>query len=137
MFDTNTARATSALRLVDAMSAISIIGLGVAGAVPTACLSGPDGADTEKFVCRIADMDGSTDLMTDLTSSGSEQDRIGLLGLAVMSGGVSAAEWYAANAVQDTDGTVTLSLANGTIKLRDHQDLWAVFAGTIFDALIF
>lgn len=96
------------------------------------------GAGSDRFVFRSVDLDGGSDLITDFTRSGEEQDRLDLRQLELLSDGMSADEWVAAHVHADTDATVTMDLADTSVTFlaREEDDANALFADVV-DGLMF
>ncbi|MEM7058753.1 MAG: calcium-binding protein [Pseudomonadota bacterium] len=116
----------------------------MAGGADRDFLRGGTGADvmtggggSDRFAFRLADLDGSTDVITDLTRKASELDQIDLSDLDLLAGGQSAVDWAAQNLTQSADFTVTLILGSGVIELIDSSNHEDAFADHVFDALIF
>ena len=80
------------------------------------------GEDADVFVFNLADLDGSTDTIVDLTLSGADQDRIDLTDLALLSEGQTEAEWIQANA-QQIGADIALDLGNGALVLENVGSL--------------
>lgn len=87
------------------------------------------GADSDKFVFRLDDLDGSTDVITDLTHHGVELDVIDLRALNITAQDVT---------MTYQDHGVTLSFGQNTLRLEDHNDKGATdFLAEVSDSLLF
>lgn len=87
------------------------------------------GLGSDKFVFRAADMDGSTNVITDLTHAGAELDVIDLRALHITAQDVS---------LTYEDHGVTLSIGDTIVRLNDHNDLGETdFVAQVSDSLLF
>lgn len=95
------------------------------------------GSGDDRFAFRLADLDGSTDVILDLSRTASDLDQIDVSDLDLLANGHTAESWAADNLSQSADHTVTLNLGNGFVELIDFASLEDEFADRVFDALIF
>lgn len=97
-------------------------------------ITGGEGSDW--FVFRTEDDDHKTDIITDFTRTGLEQDRLDLRLLDLNPDGLTNADWLALNTVQDQDGTVSINIGTCDIDLIDCQGLGEDFMFQISDGLL-
>ena len=96
------------------------------------------GSGSDRFVFRSVDLDGGSDIITDFTRAGVEQDQLDLRQLDPLSNGMSADEWVAAHVQAGADGTVTMDLSDTSLifTARAEDDVDALFADVV-DGLMF
>lgn len=93
------------------------------------------GADTDWFVFRTSDVDGTTDTIRDYTHSGVENDRLDLRAFDVLETGESREAWLEMNVTQNADFSVRIDLGNHTIDLDDHTGLQSQFYYDVLDGI--
>lgn len=94
------------------------------------------GTESDTFVFRSSEMNGSVDVIRDFTRDGSENDRLDLRGLNLLSDGLSETEWVDAH-VSLNAGQVTIAIGDNTIVLDDHLNLDVAFLETVVDGIMF
>lgn len=80
------------------------------------------GAGSDRFVFRLADLDGGVNVITDFTQSGVEQDVIDLRQLGLISDGMTAEEWIGANVSKRPDGAVMVDLSGTSLTFEARAD---------------
>ncbi len=94
------------------------------------------GSGSDRFVFRSSEMDGSSDLICDFTRDGSENDRLDLCDLELLSGGQSTTDWVAEHVAYDA-GHVVISIGSNAIALEDHLNQGNAFIDTVVDGIMF
>jgi serralysin len=95
------------------------------------------GLDSDWFVFRTSDANGTTDTIHDYTRDGTENDRLDLRSFNLLDDGASSAEWIRDHVSQNTDNSVSIALVNMTIDLMDHTNLQDQFLGQVTDGMEF
>lgn len=93
------------------------------------------GFDSDRFVFRAEDLDGSTDRITDFTRDGDQSDFLDFRAVDLL-GDLSIASWKAANVSELDNGDVSVDLGSMTLICEVHggsQDLYQdVLDGMVF-----
>ncbi len=97
-------------------------------------ITGGDESDT--FVFRSEDNDGSIDKITDFTRSGGENDRLDLRALDLVGAAETEADWISTNVSQAANGNVTVDLGKTSIVMVDHDELGSIFLEDVLDGLL-
>jgi serralysin len=95
------------------------------------------GADTDWFVFRTSDANGTTDTIYDYTRDGTENDRLDLRGFNLLNEGTSQTDWFAQHVTQNADFSVHIDLGNLGIDLIDHDNQQGQFLSQVFEGLEF
>jgi serralysin len=95
------------------------------------------GADTDWFVFRTSDADGTTDTIHDYTRDGVENDRLDLRSFNLLDDGASQSDWLAQHVTQNADFSVHIDLGNLSINLMDHNNQQDQFLNQVFEGLEF
>ncbi|MFT5799309.1 MAG: serralysin, partial [Candidatus Azotimanducaceae bacterium] len=95
------------------------------------------GADTDWFVFRTSDANGTTDTIHDYTRDGVENDRLDLRSFNLLDDGASQADWLAQHVTQNADFSVHIDLGNLGVDLVDHNNQQDQFLNQVFEGLEF
>jgi Ca2+-binding RTX toxin-like protein len=93
------------------------------------------GSDSDWFVFRTSDANGTTDTIHDYTRDGTENDRLDLRSFNLLDDGTSQTDWFVQNVTQNADFSVHIDLGNLEIYLIDHDSRQYQFLNQVLEGL--